>query len=249
LSPGAGQKEAWTQFQRRCIRLPGWQAAMARGLGFSALFATASHALALPLVVGWIALAVCMMVTWSWFAGSLGQTRRLADYLRECLEAKYGRRLFEYAQLAAGTPKREGIYGALIRLLREVEIPTVERFDEERSSIIKEAREEVDFPPLEGTSEYMLEPAAGGVLHGIVRAQGDESTLADDARVLLQDENLYDCWRYPAIDRVLEKASLYSRRRRLPARTPRTSSSASSRRVPRRARPNRRSGRCAVPSS
>jgi hypothetical protein len=221
LSTGAGLAEAWHRFRLECERLPGWPAVLARGLAFGALGTTACGALGegaqsgTSLLLGWIGVGVSLAAAILWYGGALDRLRRLGEYVAECIRAKYGRRLLEYAQLAAGTPKREGVYQALIRQFRDVEIPTLDHFESERAALIEQMRQNPPFAPPDGTAALLADASEAAELYRSVRQSLSDSCLAEQALELLRDDDIYAGWRRPAMEPVRESASTYARRKHL----------------------------------
>lgn len=197
LPPGADFAECWEIFQTRCRRIPNWQAALAGGAAWGSLALSACLPLGILLGIGWIGAGLGLLVGGVLYGWRLGSLKRLADYLRQCLEAKYGRRLLEYAERAAGTPTHEGVYQAILHSLDTTETPAVAGFAEQRRARIAEARRPRSLPPLGGTEEYLLDLDAASDLHDLLRRTFTSERLADLARSLLRADGLFDAWRSP----------------------------------------------------
>ncbi|HLV81595.1 MAG TPA: hypothetical protein VKT32_15010, partial [Chthonomonadaceae bacterium] len=215
LPSGAGLETAWQAFQDRCARLPGWPAALMRGGALGALVTTGGMAFGWPvwllaaLGAGALALSVAAYGVW------LGRLKRLRDYVQECLCAKYGRRLFEFAQRAAGTGKISGVYPAVAAHIRQEALPAVHRFEQARCDLIAQARQNPPFPREEGATETLAEAEQAADLHTLLREDIDDAALADDARDLLRAEDLYKDWRDPAPERMLAQTAAFTRRHHL----------------------------------
>jgi hypothetical protein len=156
-----------------------------------------------------------MALSFGVYGGWLGRLKRLRDYVQECLCATYGRRLFEFAQRAAGSGDRPGVCQAIADLIRQEALPAVRRFEQARRDLIAQARQNLPFPPDEGTTELLADAGQAADLHALLREDLDDSALADDARDLLRAGDLYAGWRDPAPDQMLEQAASYERRQHL----------------------------------
>ena len=212
LTPGTTFPEAWEIFQSRCRRIPNWQEALTTGAAWGALVLTACFPFGLLLGFGWIGAGVGLLAGGLYYGWRLGNLKRVGDYLRQCLEAKNGRRLLEYAERAVGTPTQDGVYQAILHFLETVERPAVVQFSQGRQTRIDQARAEQLLPSLGGTDEYLLDLDSAPVLHSLLRRNLCDSQLADAARSLLRSGGLFDGWRTPEWDTVFDQVQRYARR-------------------------------------
>ena len=215
LLPGTGFAEAWDIFQDRCRRIPNWQAALTAGAAWGSLVISASLPLGILFGIGWIGAGAGLLIGGILYGRRLGNLKRLADYLRQCLEAKFGQRLLEYAERAAGSETSDGVYQAVLHCLDTVEEPAIAGFAEARRVCIARARQESSLPTLGGTEEYLLDLHAASDLHALLHRTLTPDHLADQARTLLRSVGLFDAWRAPDWDEIAHTVTHRARRESL----------------------------------
>ena len=215
LPDNAGLESAQKVFEERCHLLPGWPAALSRGCAFGALWTTGCLALG-----GWLSLAYLggggiALASFAYYGWHLGRLKRLGDYVTECLRAKYGRKLWEYAQQAVGMADHPGIYSAVENWITASERPAVEAFETARERTVASARENPPFPTVEGEAELLADAEDASSLYALVRRGIDDGALSDAARDALQIQNLFGSWRDPDMVKISAWVSGQMRAKRL----------------------------------
>jgi hypothetical protein len=219
LPPGASLSEAWSIFKVRCERLPGWPAVLARALSFGALATVAATAggYPQPAYIGLVASGAAFGIAWYLYAAAVGHLQELRSHLGQMVEAKYGRRLLEFAKRAAGTPEHEGLYQAIAEVLASQEIPIAEAFRDRLGLAVTSARRNPEFPAQEAAEALMATAEDAATLRDIQLP--DDDRLAEIATELMVSETpgLFASWRYPAFDRILARVAQTVRRKLLHA--------------------------------
>jgi len=215
LARWSGFEDLWPVFEARCRSLPGWGAAITAGAFLGAIGGSAFVASIVLAVFAWIPAGIAFIVVMALYVWALNSTRRMGYQLLELLRSDLGRRLFDAAQNAAGTPRNEGIYQSLSRRLREVEIPAVDRFIAERRDLINAARVNPAFTGPGGTDAWMLGADAAETLRCRIGDEIGDTALSDDTRHLLDEMDPFAAWRQPDMDAVRRHAAAYLRGRRV----------------------------------